>query len=135
MRISDWSSDVCSSDLMQGSVKACPHHQYFNRFTGLLQGLSPLEKPRQGKGRGSGTGPRSGSTAALLMMASMFCTGAAGAGVPESAPAPVASRMERAGAARTDAHALGKSASITGPGLTGLAVWSSFQSAGGRGGE
>src|SRR3546814_425258 len=42
MRISDWSSDVCSSDLGVGFVKGCSDAWYTNALPGTAQGGEPV---------------------------------------------------------------------------------------------
>src|SRR3546814_13531145 len=49
MRISDWSSDVCSSDLRHGAVEARAEIRHSDRVVGMD------EKPAQALRRGKGT--------------------------------------------------------------------------------
>src|SRR3546814_1141757 len=52
MRISDWSSDVCSSDLPSGRARAD------RRQAAAREGLHPLHGGRQGEARSPGRGGR-----------------------------------------------------------------------------
>src|SRR3546814_3672551 len=63
MRISDWSSDVCSSDLLDGDVAAaCNHHalRQFFQVEGLVGGDAVLPARLQRKGRPPAGGDEDG---------------------------------------------------------------------------
>src|SRR3546814_18460949 len=49
MRISDWSSDVCSSDLGQANTSAVHHH--FGSREGLIQAVHDMRVPAMEKAR------------------------------------------------------------------------------------
>src|SRR3546814_2392508 len=46
MRISDWSSDVCSSDLAAGQLKGVQADKRLRRTEGILNSMTPLERAK-----------------------------------------------------------------------------------------
>src|SRR3546814_20789142 len=86
MRISDWSSDVCSSDLRRSSARVSARH---------CTALAPL-KPAQGSATGAGGVERGGAASAVLALPSFETVRRAAYPTPSAVRRPLAHRLPSA---------------------------------------
>src|SRR3546814_4802150 len=86
MRISDWSSDVCSSDLRRSSARVSARH---------CTALAPL-KPAQGSATGAGGVERGGAASAVLALPSFETVRRAAYSTHSAVRRPLAQRLASA---------------------------------------
>src|SRR3546814_18520521 len=86
MRISDWSSDVCSSDLRRSSARVSARH---------CTALAPL-KPAQGSATGAGGVERGGAASAVLALPSFEPVRRAASSPHSAVRLPLAHRLSSA---------------------------------------